>query len=124
MVIEKNNMTLDQLLKQTEELFSAQKQIFTGIGDIAVDIKPVIDDLTTILREHMALRDGPLINKTMIGGNHLASVLLGMGIDPPTQDTYEQVQKDHGQLAADIWVAWKAIMDLAVYRRQLNKEGE
>lgn len=55
------------------------------------------------------------IEKVMIGGNHLASYLLGHNCDPVRYDSYEQVQSLCNQDCADVWVAWRAIMDLRNY---------
>ena len=49
----------------------------------------------------------------LIGGNHLASSLIAAGLDPGDErtSTYESVLERFGQPAADMWVAWKAIME-------------
>lgn len=49
----------------------------------------------------------------MIGGNHLANALLSLKIDPAAlrKSTFDAVLETHGQPAADMWVAWKALMD-------------
>lgn len=51
-------------------------------------------------------------------GNHLANVLMRRKCFPDEQTDYEQVQHDHGSLCADVWIAWRAIMNLR------NKEHE
>lgn len=56
----------------------------------------------------------------LTGGNHLASSLINAGCFPAEQQNYEQVLKDFRQPCADMWVAWKAIMDA---RAEL-KQGE
>lgn len=51
----------------------------------------------------------------MIGGNHLANALIGIvgGNLPEYRGTsFEIMLHRFGQPAADMWVAWKAIMDL------------
>jgi hypothetical protein len=48
----------------------------------------------------------------MIGGNHLASTLASVGCVPNEQHDDDQVLHQHGMLCADLWVAWRAIMDL------------
>lgn len=48
-----------------------------------------------------------------IAGNHLASVLLSEGIYPGSErhTSYDDFLKRYGQPWADIFIAWKAIMD-------------
>jgi hypothetical protein len=48
----------------------------------------------------------------LIGGNHLASSLISYGCLPSDQIDYDQVLHTHGLLCADMWVAWRGIMDL------------
>ncbi len=50
----------------------------------------------------------------LISGNHLASLLIGLGYIPkfPCDHDYEFVRSHHGLTAADAWVAWRAIMEL------------
>lgn len=49
-----------------------------------------------------------------IGGNHLASALINAGCHPSQCRawSYDAVLERWGQPVADMWVAWKAIMDL------------
>lgn len=47
-----------------------------------------------------------------VGGNHLANSLIHAKCFPAEQRSYEQVLTDFGQPCADMWVCWKAIMDL------------
>ncbi len=51
--------------------------------------------------------------RILIGGNHLASALLTAGMNPPDwrTSTYDAVLERFALPTADIWVAWKAIMD-------------
>ena len=53
------------------------------------------------------------IDAVMVGGNHLADVLISLGVDVASwrHSEYEEVRREHGQTAADVWVAWRAIMD-------------
>ena len=53
------------------------------------------------------------INAVLVGGNHLANALLSTE-DPAKyrHAEYNQVLEAHGQPYADMWAAWKAIMDL------------
>lgn len=53
------------------------------------------------------------IDAVMVGGNHLADVLMRLGVDVVSwrRGEYEDVRREHGQTAADVWVAWRAIMD-------------
>lgn len=63
------------------------------------------------------------IQQVLIGGNHLASVLINrLGCDeakfPPYTATYDEAQaaiSDPEML--DVWVAWAAIMQLAKEQR-------
>lgn len=61
------------------------------------------------------MREKNAIKNVMIGGNHLASALIGMiGGNLPDfrHANYDEILGRFGQPAADMWVAWKAIMDL------------
>jgi len=48
-----------------------------------------------------------------IGGNHLASAMLSEGIYPAAErhTSYDDFLERYGQPWADIFIAWKAIMD-------------
>lgn len=46
----------------------------------------------------------------LIGGNHLASALVGLGCMPDKLADYFSVLRVHGQPCADMWACWKAIM--------------
>jgi hypothetical protein len=48
----------------------------------------------------------------MVGGNHLAAVLLLAGYDPVSTETWQDAQKNLRPPYADIWFAWKQIMEL------------
>lgn len=48
----------------------------------------------------------------MVGGNHLAAVLLLAGYDPASTETWQDAQKNLRPPYADIWFAWKQIMEL------------
>ena len=52
--------------------------------------------------------------RILIGGNHLASALLAKGIFPASErkTSYDEFLRRYGQPWADIFVAWKAIMDV------------
>ena len=62
----------------------------------------------------------PLIQAVMIGGNHLASALIEFVSRAPWHDdlanmrhwSFDRVLHRFGQPVADMWVAWKAIIDL------------
>lgn len=56
----------------------------------------------------------------LTGGNHLANSLITANCWPDKQRDYWQVLDDFGQPCADMWIAWKAIMDA---RKEL-KRGE
>ncbi len=47
----------------------------------------------------------------LIGGNHLAAALIAHKINPEAWISYDEIRMGCGQPWADIWVAWKAIMD-------------
>jgi hypothetical protein len=55
----------------------------------------------------------PALKQIGISGNHLASSLLNAGVAIPScRDwTYDAVLDRYSQPYADMWVAWKAIMD-------------
>jgi len=50
--------------------------------------------------------------RILVGGNHLATALLSQGITPSSWISYDEILKGCGQPWADIWCAWKAIMDV------------
>ena len=52
------------------------------------------------------------LTAVFVGGNHLANSLIAAKCFPAEQLSYEQVLKDFGQLCADMWIGWKAIMDV------------
>lgn len=54
----------------------------------------------------------------LTGGNHLASSLIHAGCFPDEQRSYDQVLADFGQPCADMWIAWKAIIDARAELRQ------
>jgi len=63
----------------------------------------------------------------LIGGNHLASALLGIADPAPYRNAdYYTVLEKHGQPYADMWVAWKAIMNFRDYtdRPQTRSDAE
>jgi hypothetical protein len=63
-----------------------------------------------------------LIQNILVGGNHLASALLAFGCSPADQKNYDSVLAASGQPAADMWIAWRAIMDLSEwYERPTTK---
>lgn len=67
-----------------------------------------------------AMSDGiqdMLISDVLTGGNHLASAMIGEGFHPITCHSYAEALEDWGQPLADMWVAWRSIMNLAEYRR-------
>ncbi len=55
-----------------------------------------------------------LPKQVLIGGNHLANALIGLGYVPNIKEDialeYRDILALHGELVADIWVCWKAIM--------------
>lgn len=52
-----------------------------------------------------------LFERLMIAGNHLASALVGTCI-PSECNSYQDALQAHGQPYADMWIAWRAIMDI------------
>ena len=56
----------------------------------------------------------PLLDAVLIGGNHLASSLLNAGIDPVQHwdRSYHAIAACYGQPIADMFVAWRAIINL------------
>ncbi len=47
----------------------------------------------------------------LIGGNHLASLLIGWGLPIEDKDaSYWDVLEKRGQPYADVWACWSAIM--------------
>lgn len=77
-----------------------------------------IDEKTAIFRKTLPeidlakeIEEDKRKKQLLIAGNHLANALIGLGVFPSEQESYDQVLSDFGHLRADIWVAWKAIMD-------------
>jgi hypothetical protein len=62
-------------------------------------------------------------DKVSIGGNHLASALIRLGCYPESYRSYEQVLEYCGEAQADIWLAWKAIIELRDCAHDLQKVG-
>lgn len=58
-----------------------------------------------------------LISDVLTGGNHLASAMIGGGVHPTMYHSYAEVLEECGQPFADMWAAWRSIMNLAEYRR-------
>jgi hypothetical protein len=59
--------------------------------------------------------------RILIGGNHLANALIGTEI-PNNFANYQEALAAHGQPYADMWVCWRAIMDVrddnSLYRQR------
>ena len=53
----------------------------------------------------------PQCRKVLIGGNHLASMLINSGCDPGQFQSFNEVQEKFGIGIADVWICWKAIME-------------
>lgn len=60
--------------------------------------------------------EAKLTDDILIGGNHLASALIGYKCFPDLQGSYDTVLATFGQPCADMWVAWRAIMNLGKWR--------
>lgn len=69
------------------------------------------------------VRDALRWRKLIIGGNHLASALIEHGIHPTDWVNYDQIIERFGQPWADIWIAWKGIMDCAQEAQQSLDKG-
>jgi hypothetical protein len=54
-------------------------------------------------------------HNVLVGGNHLADYLISAGCIPSNYRSEDEVRQHHGISLADIWVAWKAIMDARPY---------
>jgi phage-related protein len=62
--------------------------------------------------------------QVMIGGNHLASAMQRIGFFPNEVESYDEALNVIGQNFADMWIAWKAIMDLLdAIKPQASGEG-
>jgi len=57
----------------------------------------------------MRIEEWRAFEKILIGGNHLASSLIGIEM-PNNFTNYEDALKTHGQPYADMWIAWDAII--------------
>lgn len=67
-------------------------------------------DLPSAVREIQRLRG--LFQQIMIGGNHLATHLIGSSSKLPNDfKSYEEARDEEGMAYADCWVAWRKIMD-------------
>jgi hypothetical protein len=58
----------------------------------------------------------------LIGGNHLASAIMAVR-DPATLTTYDEALAKVGQPFADLWVAWRAIMDAREALSGIKEQG-
>lgn len=69
--------------------------------------------------------DKLLVDLVLTGGNHLASALIGQGIDPAFErhTDYWAFLERHGQPWADIFVAWRAIMELSEDERNKHTDS-
>lgn len=79
-------------------------------------------DLTWPELPNLCIVPAYAVEDVLIGGNHLASALISLNVDPAQlrESTYQAVAKEHGPLAADMWAAWKAIMDLRFFTEALR----
>lgn len=60
----------------------------------------------------------------LVGGNHLASALIGRDVFPEKYKDYDDVLHKHGSEIADMWVAHHAIGKLAALRAAADKLRE
>ena len=58
-----------------------------------------------------------LIENVLIGGNHLANILLNNNIFPDQINTVEEIESLD---LRDVWIAWRAIMNLSEAKEQNN----
>jgi hypothetical protein len=58
----------------------------------------------------------------LIGGNHLASAIMAVR-DPATLVTYDEALAKVGQPFADLWVAWRAIIDARESLTKIEEQG-
>lgn len=68
--------------------------------------------------------DAEVIERVLVGGNHLANWLLGKNIFPAFYKDYDAVLEVHGHEAADVWSGWKGIIDFrdSIKAMQVGKE--
>ncbi len=78
---------------------------------------PQTTDFEEMLRPAV---EAKLIEDILISGNHLANSLIAAKCMPDLQADYHSVLTTFGQPCADMWVAWKAIMDFSKWRRMEN----
>ncbi len=80
--------------------------LFIGC-QLALDTaEPKVMDL---IKSHFGRTD-ELIESVLIGGNHLANVLIGNDIMPDEINSYDEIEDVY---LRDVWIAWRAIMDLS-----------
>lgn len=72
---------------------------------------------TTLEEQLKPAVEAAIIRDVLIGGNHLANLLAIAKCTAGIDEEYDDVLHDYGQPVADVWVAWKAIMALANWRR-------
>lgn len=67
-------------------------------------------DLPSAVREVQRMQR--LFRQIMIGGNHLATHIIGSSSKLPNDfKGYEEARDEEGMAYADCWVAWRKIMD-------------
>ena len=60
-----------------------------------------------------------LISMVLIGGNHLANVLLSNGIMPDDIGGAEEIESNDMR---DVWIAWRAIMDFSQAQEAISND--
>ena len=52
------------------------------------------------------------MEQLFIAGNHLANYLIGQNCMPDEYKSHEEVRAKFNYDVMDVWIGWKAIMDL------------
>lgn len=56
-----------------------------------------------------------LIHDVVVAANHLSNAMLDAGCDPLIQEDSRMVEARFGRTVAEVWMAWRAIRNLAEY---------
>lgn len=79
-------------------------------------MKPETTNLEELAKHLHPVVEAQIISDVLTGGNHLASALIAAGCHPADQADYESVRAIFKPPVPDMWVAWKAIIDLSNWR--------
>lgn len=103
---------MEQLIEEIERLRPGDSD-----SDWTAGRQDMLDAVIALVRQQVAHQEaakpaaeGALEKNVLIGGNHLASALMFIA-DPLRVGNYDEALELHGQPYADMWIAWKRIME-------------